>query len=172
MPCPDSVCWHFCVYKQKTLSVVPKFSNNWVLRLQYLLQLLNLALYVGSNSFILAHPCHWFGPLPTVFNYLRGTCINTTLALLHVFAVGTQPWVDRAGTSYLCKSLLLFIFCSTNWFRDLTSHKGWINMHSISMSNTSNIPCWYLFEYWINLLSINNYLFWAHVKLHSTNIHN
>lgn len=74
-----------------------KHSNLQVSRFQCLVQLLNLACFVGTNSFILAHPCHWFDPLPTAFNFIRGTCINTTLALLHVIAAGTQPWVDKKG---------------------------------------------------------------------------
>ena len=126
-------------------------SSYRIPRLQYLLQLLNLTFFVGNNSFILAHPCHWFAPLPTAFSFMRSTCINTTLALLHVFAVGTQPWVDRAGMSYHCKSLFPSIFCSTNSSQDRTSQKGCICMLCIQMSSTST----FLVDICLKVMSIN-----------------
>ena len=60
-------------------------------------QILNLVIVVGDNAYVLAHPCNWFGAGPTAFGFLRDTCFNTSLALLHVMAQATQPWVDSTG---------------------------------------------------------------------------
>ena len=76
------------------------------------MQVLNLVFYVGSNSYILANPCDWFAALPTAFAFLRDTCFNTTLALLQVIAVCTQPWLDSKGVL-----VITYFYHAINWLR-------------------------------------------------------
>ena len=69
--------------------------------LNTLMQVLNLTFLIGVTSFILNNPCDWFKMLPAAFGFLRNTCSNTMLALLHISARNTQPWVDSDGKPLL-----------------------------------------------------------------------
>ena len=61
------------------------------------MQVLNLTFLIGVTSFVLNNPCDWFKMLPAAFGFLRNTCSNTMLALLHISARNIQPWVGKDG---------------------------------------------------------------------------